>query len=71
MGHGARTPGNGPCFCSQMIGAFDQAVSVAVPPLSVRTPSTVSPIVSVADPSLFPLPPSPVVSPETPPPIVA
>jgi hypothetical protein len=71
MGHGARTPGDGPCFCGQMVGVFDQVVSVAVPPVVMAAQSTVSPIVSVADPSPFPLPPSPAVIPETPPPIVA
>ena len=71
MGHGAHMPGDGPCFCSQMIGAFDQTVSVAVPSLLITAPSTISPIVAVAEPFPFPLPASPVVVPETPPPIVA
>jgi hypothetical protein len=70
MGHGARAPGDGPCFCGQMIGAFDQAVSIAVP--AVATPAAaVTPIVTLTAASLFLLPPSPTVSPETPPPIVA
>jgi hypothetical protein len=71
MGQGARMPGDGPCFCSQMIGAFDQTVSVAAPALSVPALHTVTPGRSEANASLFPLPPSPVVTLETPPPIVA
>jgi len=71
MGHGPRMPGDGPCFCSQMIGAFDQAVSVAVASLRMPALHTASPIVTETHPSLFPLPPSPVVAPETPPPNVA
>lgn len=71
MGHSAHMPGDGPCFCAGMVGTFDQVVSVAVPSLLIVAPSTVSPIVSVADPSPVSLPPSPVAVPETPPPIVA
>jgi hypothetical protein len=71
MGHGARTPSEGPCFCSQMVSAFDQAVSIAMPPLMMLAAATVNPIVTVGASSLFSLPPSPVVVPETPPPIVA
>jgi hypothetical protein len=71
LGHGAHMPGDGPCFCSQMVGAFDQAVSVAMASVSVSTLQAAGPIVTETHPSLFPLPPSPVVTPETPPPIVA
>ena len=71
MGHGAHMPGDGPCFCSQMVGAFDQAVSVAVAPVSVSALHTAGPIVTETPSSLFTLPPSPVVTPETPPPNVA
>ena len=70
MGHGAHMPGDGPCFCSGMVGAFDQTVSVAVP-LSVPSLPTVAPVFAVANACLFPLPPSPAVVPETPPPIAA
>lgn len=69
--HGARMPGDGPCFCGQMIGAFDQAVSVAAPTLSVPALGSATPILSEANAALFPLPPSPAVAPETPPPIIA
>jgi len=53
-----------------MVGAFDQVVSIAVPPLALPGAVTVTAIVTVAPCTLFPLPSSPVVSPETPPPIV-
>lgn len=59
----------GPCFCSRMVGAFDQALSVALPSLVSPLVLTVSPIVSVADPLLRPFPPSQSAGPETPPPI--
>ena len=71
MGHGGRVPAGGPCFCGQMVGAFDQAVSVAVPSLPIPASATPGPIVTVANSSLFPLPPSPVAVPEVRPPIVA
>ena len=49
-------PGDGPCFCSQMVGAFDQALSVATPPLEPCPPMSVAPSVTVPDRSPFPLP---------------
>src|SRR4029077_9791957 len=61
-------PTDGPCFCDQMSGGLDLALSAAAP-----TPPGVSPIVVVLmvlamNPSAFPLPPSPLFSPVLPPP---
>lgn len=67
-GHAQTPAGGGPCFCSQMVGAFDQTVSVAVPPLSTPALHAVTPIVAEMGASLFPLPPSPSLTPPTPPP---
>jgi hypothetical protein len=63
--------GPGPCFCSQMTGAFDQAVSVALPAVTLVAPLRAVPGAPAVESARFPLPPSPVTSPETPPPIVA
>jgi hypothetical protein len=73
MGRGVHMsmPSDGPCFCSGMVGAFDQVVSVAIPSLPILALHTVIPIVTVVDSSRFPLPLSPVAVPETPPPNVA
>jgi len=70
-GHGARTPAGGPCFCTQMVGAFDQVLSAAVPAVEPETRVTPSPVLAATDPSPFPLPPSLAFAPETPPPISA
>src|SRR2546430_6119058 len=61
-------PSDGPCFCDEMTGGSDLALSVAVaepPPPSppIRTPEPM-----LLYPSLFPFPPSPSFSPTTPPP---
>ncbi|HEX4629302.1 MAG TPA: hypothetical protein VH137_10990 [Gemmatimonadales bacterium] len=61
-------PSDGPCFCGEMTGGLDLAVSTAVP-----TPPAASPVVvtlerAVSYQSLFPLPPSPAFSPIPPPP---
>jgi hypothetical protein len=61
-------PSDGPCFCSEMTGGSDQAISPAVP-----APLPTQPVVSVArrvdaHPAPFPLPPSPSFAPESPPP---
>src|SRR5882672_11472520 len=63
--------GPGPCFCNQMTGAFDQALSVALPAVTLVAQLRAAPGVPVAQSGRIPLPPSPVTSPETPPPIVA
>jgi hypothetical protein len=65
-GHGGAPAG--PCFCDEMTGGSDLAVSTAVP-----TPPGPSPDVAGAErvPLLsarFPLPPSPVFAPTPPPP---
>ena len=70
MHHGP-TPNGGPCFCSQMVGAFDQVLAAALPPVEPVHHLMAAPVVPASHPSPFPLPPSPVFAPETPPPIVA
>lgn len=67
QGHGG-TPASGPCFCGEMTGALDLAVSTAAP--TPATP-TVTLVARVAEPpalSLFPLPTSPSFAPVPPPP---
>jgi len=69
-GHAHTAPTDGPCFCDQMTGGLDLAVSTAV-----RTPPTpqlavAARITRVANPRPFTLPPSPALSPVPPPPIV-
>jgi|SRR5437899_3172161 len=66
-GHGG-APADGPCFCSEMTGGSDLALSVAVP-----EPPVVAPVMAmserlVTDASLFLLPPSPTFTPVPPPP---
>ena len=68
--HGHHMPsGEGPCFCAQMVGAFDQTVSATMPSVAATGTVGAGAHVTVADPSPFPLPPSPTQAPETPPPI--
>ena len=66
-GHGG-APSDGPCFCDEMTGGSDLAVSTAMP-----TPPAPSAVVAGAErvavfPSRFPIPPSPVFAPTPPPP---
>ena len=68
-GH-AKTPAGGPCFCSQMVGGFDQALSVAMPAV-VPSPATGVAVSMPAHTSPVPLPPSPTLTPPTPPPNTA
>jgi len=63
-------PTDGPCFCDQMTGGLDLAVSTAAPTPPVRSPVVTVPTIMVIDPPYFPLPPSPAFSPITPPPNV-
>jgi len=61
-------PADAPCFCDQMTGGLDLAVSPAVP-----TPLPAEPVIRVPVPvpssaSLFPLPASPAFPPVSPPP---
>jgi hypothetical protein len=70
--HGHHMPsGGGPCFCTQMVGAFDQTVSATMPSVDATGRLVAGADVTVADPSAVPLPPSPTFTPETPPPIDA
>ncbi|PYO98433.1 MAG: hypothetical protein DMD60_04240 [Gemmatimonadetes bacterium] len=61
-------PSDGPCFCGEMTGSADLALSVAVPAPLPASSAIAMPEQVLADPSLFPLPPSPSFSPTTPPP---
>jgi len=65
-GHGA--PTDGPCFCGQMTGSADLALSVAVPAPLPASPAIAMPQQIPVYPSLFSLPPSPSFSPTPPPP---
>ena len=69
MGHSANTPA-GPCFCAQMVGSFDQTLSVAMPTLSLPA---VTPEPAVRWVSSVPLSPSRswTFAPQTRPPIAA
>ena len=63
------TPADGPCFCDQMTGALDLAVSTAVPTPLVPQVAPLPLVVEPAHPSLFPVPSSPAFTPTPPPPI--
>ena len=65
--HGG-APTDGPCFCGEMTGSADLALSVAVPAPLPASPAIAVPEQTLVDPSLFPLPPSPAFSPTPPPP---
>ena len=62
------SPANGPCFCHQMTGGLDVAVSTAVPTPLVPQLAILPAVVRPVPPSLFPLPSSPFYSPTPPPP---
>jgi hypothetical protein len=68
-GHHATSPTDGPCFCDQMTGGLDLAVSTAVPTPPVPGLTLVAPAAVPAGPSVFPLPSSPAFTPTPPPPI--
>jgi len=68
-GHHPASPPDGPCFCDQMTGGLDLAVSTAVPtplapPLSilppVAAPSPQSPVPGPQSPAFPPVPPPPI-----------
>ena len=61
-------PSDAPCFCADMTGASDLATVSPAAPAPEPLPVVAAAAVAVADPSLFPLPPSPAFSPESPPP---
>jgi hypothetical protein len=68
-GHnGGGAPTDGPCFCDEMTGGSDLAVSTAVPAPPVSLPILSTPSEMATSPSLFPLPPSPFFTPTPPPP---
>jgi hypothetical protein len=66
-GHGG-APADGPCYCGEMTGSADLALSVAVPAPLLATPAIAVPEQVRLWLSLFPLPPSPSFSPTPPPP---
>lgn len=61
-------PTDGPCFCDEMIGALDVAVSAAVPAPLVASPLGAPTLASPPYVSRFPVPLSPSFPPESPPP---
>lgn len=67
-GHHPGTPTDGPCFCDEMTGGSDLALSVAVPAPLGAEPAMLLPVAERWDVSPFPLPPSPAFPPVSPPP---
>src|SRR5690242_5841256 len=61
-------PADGPCFCDQMTGGSDLAVSTAVPTPPVAAPAVAIPVGIVLYQSVSPLPASPSFAPVPPPP---
>ena len=61
-------PSDGPCFCGEMTGSADLALSVAVAAPLPASPAIALPEQVLVYPSLFPLPPSPSFTPTPPPP---
>lgn len=61
-------PSDGPCFCGEMTGSADLALSVAVPAPLTESPAIALPEQLLVYLSLFPLPPSPSFTPTPPPP---
>ncbi len=61
-------PPAGPCFCGEMTGGFDLAVSPAIPVPLASGPAIVTAVRAVVYPSRFPVPPSPAFPPTPPPP---
>ena len=60
---------DGPCFCAQMGGALDATAPDALAHAPAPVAITVERLVPDAHASLFPIPPSPSFTPDTPPPI--
>jgi len=67
--HGHHMPSNGPCFCDQMMSSLDIASPDALPDAPAVVAVTIERLVPDGHASLFPLPPSPSFTPDTPPPI--
>jgi len=61
-------PSDGPCFCDEMTGGSDLAVSTAVPTPPTPVLTLVAPLRHAEYASLFPLPASPAFTPVPPPP---
>ena len=60
--------GDAPCFCDQMTGGLDLAVSTAVPTAPVAAPAVAVPVGIAMYQSVSPLPASPSFAPVPPPP---
>jgi len=67
---GGSMPSGAPCFCGQMVGSFDQALSLALPAPALP-PVTAAAVVDLVRSSRMSHLPSWLLPPETPPPIVA
>ncbi len=69
-GHGTSgTTSDGPCFCGEMTGGSDLAVSTAAPTPLAAPPVLALPTEMMTHLALFPLPASPAFPPASPPPI--
>jgi len=66
--HGPVAPSDAPCFCADMTGASDLATVSPAVPVPELLPVLTAPVIAFANPSPFPLPPSPSFAPESPPP---
>ena len=67
-GHHPASPADGPCYCDQMAGALDLAVSPAVPTPLVPQLAILPPVAEWSPASRIPFPASPTYSPTPPPP---
>jgi len=68
-GHHATSPADGPCFCDEMTGGLDLAVSTAVPTPLVPQLAILAPAAASSPVSRIPHPASPTYPPTPPPPI--
>ena len=67
--HEHSMPSDGPCVCDQMIGALDTAAPDVLADAPAPAAITVERLLPDAHAALFPIPPSPSFTPDTPPPI--
>jgi hypothetical protein len=68
-GQHASSPADGPCFCDEMTGQLDLAVSTAVPTPLGQYVVILPPVADLRRAVPFPLPHSPSFAPTPPPPI--
>jgi len=69
VGQHPTTPPDGPCFCDQMTGGLDLAVSTAMPTPDVPQVATLPPVAESSPASRIPPPASQTYPPVPPPPI--